>query len=138
VSCGILAQESFHNVLSHYRSKNIYYNKIIDKIGFQALTRADVMELRNCLFDYYMFGLKEVNKPLLEALRSGLWETLDKNLFEKYFTAEDIGILMAGGSGIVKGHMLVEVFKFRGYEKKKNSEFWLHALKNLDMKFCQR
>ncbi len=96
------------------------------------------MELRNCLFDHYMFGLKEINKPLLEALKSGLWETLDKNLFEKYFTAEDIGILMAGGSGIVNGHMLCEVFQFIGYEKKKNSEFWLHALKNLDMKFCQR
>jgi hypothetical protein len=62
-SSGILAQESFQNVLSHYRSKNIGYNTIIDKIGFQPLTRIDVMELRTCLFDYYMFGLKEVNKP---------------------------------------------------------------------------
>lgn len=75
ISSGILAQESFQSVLSHYRSKNIDYNTIIDKIGFQPLTRNDVMELRTCLFDYYMFGLKEVNKPLLQALRAGLWET---------------------------------------------------------------
>lgn len=45
---------------------------------------------------------------------------------------------MAGGSGFVNGHMLCEVFKFSGYGAKKNSEFWLYALRNLDNKFCQR
>lgn len=85
-------------MLKFYKSQNADINEIVNKMGKVALSRQDVLDLRNCLFEYHMYGINQANKPLLEALKDGLWSTLDRRVYEKYFTAEDIGYLMNGGS----------------------------------------
>lgn len=96
--CGLLNKEQFQNILKYYKARNVDCNNIINKIGNVALSRADILELRTCLFEYHMYGLKDKNKANLEAIKEGLWSTLDRGIYEKYFTAEDIGLLMNGGS----------------------------------------
>ena len=76
---------------------------MIEKFGRESFQKDDVILLKKCLFDYYMYGLNNTNKPLLESLKKGFWQGLGKikckysdlkgkECFECYFYSEDIAL----------------------------------------------
>ena len=135
----MLKDDELQKFFSCNRQKTPEYENMINKMGKEVLTLDENNMLRKCLYEYYLYGLNNCNKPLLKKLKEGFWEGMgDKCLFESHFMSEDISLLMIGGQSEVRWEMFDDIFAYSGHEVKKNSKFWKKSFRNLDQSGIRR